>query len=43
MTAMVEPITDEEYVGYLAAMISDQPWGEPATSLDAVEVASGSH
>lgn len=33
MTTMVEPITDEELLGYVFAMLTDGPWGEPATSL----------
>jgi hypothetical protein len=33
MTTMVEAITDEEFIGYLAAMARNEPWGEPATSL----------
>lgn len=42
MTVMVDPITDEEMIGYFAAMLTDQPWGEPATSLDELEIPSGS-
>lgn len=34
MTITVEPISEEEMVGYLAAMLSDGPLGEPASSLD---------
>jgi hypothetical protein len=29
MTVTVEPITGEEMVGYISAMASNQPWGEP--------------
>jgi hypothetical protein len=43
MTVMVDPITDEEMIGYFAAMLTDLPWGEPATSLEELEVPSGSH
>ncbi len=42
MTVMVDPITDEELIGYFSAMLTDQPWGEPATSLEELEVPSGS-
>lgn len=31
----LEPITDEEFLGYLSAMLGDGPWGEAQTSLDA--------
>jgi hypothetical protein len=30
MTTMVEPITGEELLGYISAMLTDVPWGEPA-------------
>lgn len=30
---LVDPISDEEFVGYLAAMLGDDPWGEPAADL----------
>jgi len=33
MGTMVEAITDEEFIGYLAAMMRNDPWGEPVTSL----------
>lgn len=29
MTTMMEPISEEELLGYLAAMSTDLPWGEP--------------
>ena len=32
MTTMVEPITEQEFVGYLAAMLGDRPLGDPAVS-----------
>lgn len=34
MTTMVEPITGEELLGYLAAMTTDLPLGEPDTTID---------
>lgn len=32
MTTMLEPITGDELVGYFAAMLNDEPWGEPCCS-----------
>ncbi len=29
MTITVEPISGDELVGYLCAMLSNGPWGEP--------------
>jgi hypothetical protein len=34
MTTMLEPISGEELLGYLAAMSMDLPLGEPETELD---------
>ena len=34
MTTMLEPISDEEFLGYLSAMLGDGPLGEPQTTLD---------
>lgn len=36
MTTMVEPISQQDLVGYLAAMLGDQPLGDPATSIEEV-------
>lgn len=30
---LVQPITDEEFIGYLTAMLGDAPWGDPAADL----------
>lgn len=43
MTTMVEPITDEELLGYISAMLTDEPLGEPATSLDEASLVSAVH
>jgi hypothetical protein len=32
MTTTVDPISGDELVGYVCAMITDQPWGEPMMS-----------
>lgn len=32
MTTTVEPISGDELVGYVCAMITDRPWGEPLMS-----------
>lgn len=42
MTTMVEPITEQELIGYLAAMLGDQPLGDPATSVEVLGSTSGS-
>ncbi len=34
MTTMLEPITGEELLGYLAAMTTDGPLGEPETAVE---------
>ena len=34
MTTTVEPISEEEMLGYLSAMLSNGPLGEPSSSLD---------
>lgn len=34
MTDMPEPITEDELLGYLVAMLADIPWGEPVIDLD---------
>lgn len=34
MTTMIEPITGEELLGYMSAMTSDLPLGEPDTTLE---------
>jgi hypothetical protein len=34
MTTMMEPISEDELLGYMAAMMGDLPWGEPVTALD---------
>jgi hypothetical protein len=31
---MVEPITGDELLGYLSAMLGDQPWGDPCCAAD---------
>jgi len=33
MGTLVEAITDEEFIGYLAAMARNEPWGEPVSTL----------
>lgn len=33
MTTILEPITEEEFLGYLSAMMENLPWGEPMTAL----------
>jgi hypothetical protein len=43
MITMVEPITDEEFLGYFTAMLGNDPWGEPATWVEDLPVVSGSH
>lgn len=30
---LVQPISDEEFIGYLAAMLGSDPWGDPAVDL----------
>lgn len=42
MTTTMTPITDEEFLGYFCAMLTDEPWGEPATALDDIPLVSGS-
>jgi hypothetical protein len=37
---LVQPITDEEFIGYLTAMLGDDPWGEPAVDLAFLEERS---
>jgi hypothetical protein len=34
MTTMLEPITEEELLGYMSAMLADGPWGEPVAAVD---------
>lgn len=34
MTTMVEPITGEELLGYVSAMTTDLPLGEPDTHVE---------
>lgn len=34
MTTTVEPITAEELVGYVCAMATDQPWGDPGMAVE---------
>lgn len=34
MTIATEPITEDELLGYMSAMLADVPWGEPVTALD---------
>ena len=41
MTIDVEPISEEEMVGYVSAMLSDGPLGEPSSSLDESPALSG--
>lgn len=33
MTTMIEPITGEELLGYMAAMTTDLPFGDPDTEV----------
>jgi hypothetical protein len=40
MMTLVDPITDEEFIGYLTAMLSDDPWGEPAADLAVLDERS---
>jgi hypothetical protein len=37
---LVQPITDEEFIGYLTAMLGDGPWGDPAADLALVDERS---
>jgi hypothetical protein len=30
---LVQPISDEEFIGYLAAMLGSHPWGDPAVDV----------
>lgn len=34
MTTMLEPISGEDLLGYLSAMTTDVPLGDPETALD---------
>ena len=34
---LVQPITDDEFIGYLTAMLGNDPWGEPAADLALLE------
>lgn len=43
MTTMVEPITDEEFLGYFSAMFTDAPWGEPAIRVEDTAPPRESH
>lgn len=38
---LVQPITDEEFIGYLNAMLGDDPWGDPSADLAALDEHSG--
>jgi len=39
---LMQPITDEEFIGYLTAMLTDAPWGDPAADLSLLEEFSDS-
>ena len=34
MTVSTEAITEEEFLGYMSAMLGNLPWGEPVAALD---------
>lgn len=42
MGTVIDAITDEEFVGYLTAMLRNEPYGQPATSLEELDIRSGS-